>query len=152
MKIRNEQTLGEKIKNLIKEKGYTVTEFAQKVNCSRRTLYEIFKKDSIEVDLLMRISKVLNYNFFNELNNEYQKEIGKEVVSNQTPYLSFSFFQQKKEEPKESDLETPEDEVTINSIYELQRKTLFGISKINKKLDQISQTLERIEKKGKHQK
>lgn len=57
-----------KIGNLIRQKlqddGRTVSWFASKICCSRANAYKIFEKESIDTNLLLRISKVLNYNFF----------------------------------------------------------------------------------------
>ncbi|GIV26863.1 MAG: hypothetical protein KatS3mg027_0677 [Bacteroidia bacterium] len=51
--------LGELIKEKFEESGLTVTEFARRIHTSRRNVYEIFQKSSIETDMLYNISKVL---------------------------------------------------------------------------------------------
>ncbi|GAB4449335.1 MAG: hypothetical protein OHK0036_06140 [Bacteroidia bacterium] len=51
--------LGEIIKQKFEESGLTVTEFARRIHTSRRNVYEIFQKSSIETDMLYNISKVL---------------------------------------------------------------------------------------------
>jgi transcriptional regulator with XRE-family HTH domain len=49
-----------KIKELISEKKYSITEFAEKLDVSRNTIYNIFKnKHPVDVDLLKKISIVL---------------------------------------------------------------------------------------------
>ena len=53
-----------------KESGLTVSEFAIKINRTRTTVYDIFKRDSIDTALLMDISEILHYNFMEEI---YQK-------------------------------------------------------------------------------
>lgn len=42
----------------------SVTWFAEKLCCDRTNVYSIFKRESIDTALLLRISKVLHYNFF----------------------------------------------------------------------------------------
>lgn len=37
---------------------------AKKLYCDRTNIYKIFKRESIDTDLLLRISKVLDHNFF----------------------------------------------------------------------------------------
>lgn len=37
---------------------------AKKLYCDRTNIYKIFKRESIDTDLLLRISKALHYNFF----------------------------------------------------------------------------------------
>lgn len=51
--------LGHLIKQKVEEQGLSITEFAQKIHTSRRTVYEIFQKDNIDTELLHRISKIL---------------------------------------------------------------------------------------------
>ncbi len=56
--------IGEIIKNLVKSKGISVTEFADKINYSRRNVYEIFDKKTIDTGLLIKIGSVLGKNLF----------------------------------------------------------------------------------------
>ncbi len=56
--------IGKIIKKLVKSKGISVTDFADKVNYSRRNLYEIFDKETIDTGLLLKISRILEENLF----------------------------------------------------------------------------------------
>jgi plasmid maintenance system antidote protein VapI len=56
--------IGEVIKNLVKNKGISVTDFADKINYSRRNVYEIFDKKTIDTGLLIKIGSVLGKNLF----------------------------------------------------------------------------------------
>lgn len=56
--------IGKIIQRLVKEKGFTVTDFAKKINYSRRNVYEIFEKNTIDTGLLIKIGKLLNDNLF----------------------------------------------------------------------------------------
>ena len=56
--------IGKIIKHLVKSKGISVTNFADKINYSRRNVYEIFDKETIDTGLLIKISKILDYNLF----------------------------------------------------------------------------------------
>jgi plasmid maintenance system antidote protein VapI len=56
--------IGEIIKNLVKSKGISVTEFADKINYSRRNVYEIFDKKTIDTGLLIKIGNILGKNLF----------------------------------------------------------------------------------------
>ena len=62
--------IGEKIKFLIKQKGMTVTEFSKRINYSRRNVYTIFSKSSIDTSILKRIGEVLEYDFFSYYSTE----------------------------------------------------------------------------------
>ena len=59
--------IGQLIKTVFEQSGMTVSEFARRINCERTNVYTIFKRRSIDVELLVNISKVLEYNFFEEI-------------------------------------------------------------------------------------
>lgn len=46
----------------------TVTWFAGQLGCSRTNVYKIFCKEHIDTGLLMRISRIMGYNFFQVYN------------------------------------------------------------------------------------
>ncbi len=56
--------IGKIIQKLVKESGMSVTRFADEVYYSRRNIYEIFDKKTIDTGLLIKISKVLKQNLF----------------------------------------------------------------------------------------
>ena len=56
--------IGKIIKKLVKKKGISVTEFAGRINYSRRNVYEIFDRETIDTGLLIKINKVLEENLF----------------------------------------------------------------------------------------
>ncbi len=55
--------LGQLIQEKLHTSGYTVTEFAEKVGLSRPAVYQMFNKQSMDSDLLVRISLLLKENF-----------------------------------------------------------------------------------------
>jgi hypothetical protein len=56
--------IGKIIKKLVKKKGFGVPEFAKEINYSRRNVYEIFERETIDTGLLIKVSKVLGENLF----------------------------------------------------------------------------------------
>jgi hypothetical protein len=56
--------VGKQIKEVFDKKGFTVAEFARRINKSRENVYSIFKRKTIDTGLLSTISKVLEYDFF----------------------------------------------------------------------------------------
>ena len=56
--------IGKKIKEAVKKSGMSVTEFAKKINYSRRNIYSIFEKESIDTSLLQKIGDILERDFF----------------------------------------------------------------------------------------
>lgn len=59
--------IGNVIRQKVKEKGWSAREFAEKICCSEKNVYKIFNKNSMDIDLLGRISKILNHNFFQDI-------------------------------------------------------------------------------------
>lgn len=58
---------GERIKEIWVASGMSVTEFARRLNCHRQNVYDIFKREVIDVGLLRRISRVLEHDFVSDL-------------------------------------------------------------------------------------
>ena len=54
---------GAEIKKVVAEKGMSVSEFARRINKSRENAYDIFRRKSLDTDLLSVISQVLDYDF-----------------------------------------------------------------------------------------
>ncbi|MDR2057872.1 MAG: helix-turn-helix transcriptional regulator [Dysgonamonadaceae bacterium] len=59
--------IGSIIKQKLAENSMTIKDFSEKINCDRTTVYDIFKRKSIDVEQLMRISQALKYNFLEEV-------------------------------------------------------------------------------------
>ena len=66
MKYRNDIYIGEQIKKKCKEKHISIAQFAKAIRCSRATAYNIFVSKSIDIDRLIQISNVLDYQFLEE--------------------------------------------------------------------------------------
>lgn len=56
--------IGHFIRNKLQEQGRTVTWLARQIPCTRNHIYKIFQKPTIDTALLLRISCVMDYNFF----------------------------------------------------------------------------------------
>ena len=63
--------IGHLIKSVFDTKKMSVSEFARQIHCERTNVYTIFNRPSIDIDLLARISKVLEHNFFEDVMQEY---------------------------------------------------------------------------------
>lgn len=57
---------GGEIRRVLKEKGMSVAEFAQRINKSRENAYDIFRRKSLDTELLSVISQVLDYDFISK--------------------------------------------------------------------------------------
>ena len=72
--------IGKKIQEAVKKSGMSVTEFAEKINYSRRNIYSIFEKESIDTSLLVKISEVLSHDFFAHYNADAKKSSKMQVA------------------------------------------------------------------------
>jgi transcriptional regulator with XRE-family HTH domain len=62
--------IGKIIKEVIKQKGFRQVLLAESINTSKQNLQNIFERASIDTNMLLKISKVLNHNFFQYYLNE----------------------------------------------------------------------------------
>lgn len=58
--------IGKTIERELRKQGRSVSWFAKQICCERTNVYSIFKRTSIDTELLLRISTVLSYDFFEE--------------------------------------------------------------------------------------
>jgi len=73
--------IGTIIKEKFDKKGITKTEFANKVKRSRSDVNDIFSRKSIDVELLIDISKALDYDFI--------RKVYFEEYTSPTVYIAF---------------------------------------------------------------
>lgn len=58
--------IGRLVKSVFDESGLTVAELARQLYCERTNVYAIFRRKSIDVEMLARLSKILNHNFLDD--------------------------------------------------------------------------------------
>ena len=56
--------IGEKIREVFENRNMKLTEFADELGTVRQNVYRIFKKRHVDTGLLLKISQVLGFNFF----------------------------------------------------------------------------------------
>lgn len=56
--------IGNLIKAELAKQERTISWFARKLYCDRSNVYDIFKRESVDTELLLRISLILKRNFF----------------------------------------------------------------------------------------
>lgn len=59
--------IGSIIRSKLEESPLSIAEFAERISRTRPTVYDIFNRKSIDTDLLVRISEVLDYDFLREV-------------------------------------------------------------------------------------
>ena len=62
--------IGEHIKEVLFSQHHSAQWLSEQIPCERTNVYNIFKRKSLDVRLLMRISVILDYDFFKELSEE----------------------------------------------------------------------------------
>ena len=62
--------IGEKVEARAKELRIGPTELARKIKTTKQNIYHIYKRESIDTELLMRLSKVLDCDFFQYFSDE----------------------------------------------------------------------------------
>ncbi len=62
--------IGSIIKDKFDEMGLSVSWFSKQLCCDRTNVYSIFKRESIDTALLVKISSILNHDFFKYYSND----------------------------------------------------------------------------------
>ena len=58
--------IGHLIKSVFDERGMTVSELARQLHCERTNVYTIFRRRTVDVELLAKLSEILNHNFLDD--------------------------------------------------------------------------------------
>ena len=66
--------IGNIIKEKFDEQGLSVSWFAKELCCDRTNIYSIFKRESIDTALLVKISLILKHDFFKYYSNDINIE------------------------------------------------------------------------------
>ncbi|MBQ3617713.1 MAG: hypothetical protein II939_06075 [Bacteroidales bacterium] len=61
--------IGHLIKTEFDRQGRRAMWLASELNCNRANVYNIFQRDNIDIAILIKISKVLQHNFFQDIAN-----------------------------------------------------------------------------------
>ncbi len=86
--------IGEEIEKIYTESGIKMTVFAKKLNTVPRNVYHIFKRESIDTEILYQISQILKYDFFRlYYNSKFTSPIlkSKKVLPQESKKLSITF-------------------------------------------------------------
>jgi len=71
--------IGKLIQTFVKENNINSAELARKIGKTRQNIYDLYKRDDIEVKLFLTISEALNHNFFEDIystkNNQNARDI-----------------------------------------------------------------------------
>ena len=65
----NKLHIGSLIKAELERQERTVSWFARKLCCDRSNVYKLIKRSTIDTELLVRVSQILQYDFFEHYKN-----------------------------------------------------------------------------------
>ena len=68
--------IGQLIKEKFHESKLSIEKFADLVGCKRDNVYDIFRRERINTDQLLKISKILQFDFF----KKYSEQIANEMM------------------------------------------------------------------------
>lgn len=71
--------IGEIIEQKLREQGRTKVWFAERLCYERGNIYRILQKESLDAVLLWRISLILNHNFFQDIADAMNQELGSPI-------------------------------------------------------------------------
>lgn len=72
--------IGQLIEEELHRQERSVTWFANKLYCDRTNVYKIFKKQSIDTELLLRVSLILNNDFFQYYSQAFHSTTHKDII------------------------------------------------------------------------
>ncbi|MCB9230958.1 MAG: hypothetical protein H6581_04810 [Bacteroidia bacterium] len=79
--------LGEKIKQRAREIRLGPTQLGEQINTSKQNIYGIFKRQSLDTELLLRLSQALDYDFFALYSRKPAKESKAEKLKEEISQL-----------------------------------------------------------------
>lgn len=68
---KNNIHIGHLIREQLKADNRSVSWLAREIHCTRNNVYKIFNKPSLDGDLILKISVVMNFNFFQYYTAEF---------------------------------------------------------------------------------
>lgn len=114
--------IGEIIKSKARELRIGPTELGEKINTSKQNVYGIYKRKSIDTDLLRKISNALGHNFFNY-------------------YITSLEFQNGVGELPDTQLAVVEEKPDVESLLEANQNRIESLRKELHHLAQLSEIL-----------
>lgn len=74
--------IGKEIEKIFQESGLKIGHFADRINTGERNVYSIFNRKDISADMLAKISRVLDFDFF----KLYQDQLDGLLKEPEVPY------------------------------------------------------------------
>ena len=110
--------IGKKIEAELRRQKYPITAFAEKINCTRSNVYNIFKRYSVNTQLLGRIAAALNVepSFFYADSKQEPKEKIRKLEDEETVYETTTEQQQIESLKSQVEALTRQNESLVDSL------------------------------------
>jgi len=91
------QHRGEIIKAAVYKSGFPITELAKRLGKSRRWIYLMFDNNSVSLDLVLQIGKIIHYDFASEIRefSPNQKSYKDSYINSELEEESIEFWKNK---------------------------------------------------------
>lgn len=66
--------IGQMIKDELERQERSVSWFARHLACDRSNVYRIFRKDNLDIKLLMQVSVILEHDFFADISSQFSQQ------------------------------------------------------------------------------
>jgi hypothetical protein len=125
--------IGNKIKSVLEGSGMPAADFAKKINRTRDVAYKIFARESVDTNMLQKISLVLEFDFFSYYSESLPivKEPGKIGYVKKTDLIASMNEDMKAMRKKMAELE--EKYETLQKLARLQEEKIKKQEKKGKK-------------------
>jgi predicted transcriptional regulator len=79
------QHKGEIIEKAVRESGFSITRLAERMGKSRRWVYQIFESQSVPVDYILAIGKIIHHDFTEEIEElkSYKMNLASQITNDQ---------------------------------------------------------------------
>ena len=92
--MTNEPHIGHLIKEELRNQGRTITWLAKQLDCSRQNAYKILNRPWIYTDLLLKISSILDYDFFKCFSDNFSRRPEMKFYHYWAIFTSFFYMKQ----------------------------------------------------------
>ena len=79
--------IGHLIKEVFDRQGRRATWLASQLNCNRSNVYSIFNRENIDVETLIKLSRILQHNFFQDIANQMDEKYCLKSLDNMSKNL-----------------------------------------------------------------
>ncbi|MFK7786571.1 MAG: hypothetical protein AB8B56_15735 [Crocinitomicaceae bacterium] len=79
------QHKGEIIEKAVRESGFSITRLSERMGKSRRWVYQIFESQSVSVDYILAIGKIIHHDFTEEIEElkSYKMNLATQITNDQ---------------------------------------------------------------------